>query len=89
MLIELIFVLLTTNIKCLNLRNKDNNFNNQILLISFDGFGALYLDEFLKENPLSNLQQFINDGIKAEYMKPSFPTATFPNHITLVTGIVI
>lgn len=60
---------------------------NQVLLISFDGFGCIQLDEFLKENPNSNFQKFINEGIRAEYLKPSFPSATFPNHYTLATGL--
>lgn len=57
------------------------------LLISFDGYRADYLDKFLAENPESYLQKlFVEVGVKAEYMVPSFPSLTFPNHYTLVTG---
>lgn len=57
------------------------------LLISMDGFRADKLDEFLKENPNSCWQrEFVEKGVKADYMNPSFPTLTFPNHYTLVTG---
>ena len=58
------------------------------LMISLDGFSAEYLDEFLENNPESNLQKLmVEAGVKAEYMRPSFPTVTFPNHYTLVTGL--
>ena len=59
---------------------------SQTLVISFDGLSAQYFDEFLKQNPKSNFQTLINDGLRADYMQPSFPTSTFPNHYTLVTG---
>lgn len=57
------------------------------LLISMDGFRADKLDQFLKSYPLSFMQrEFVEKGVKAEYMMPSFPSLTFPNHWTLVTG---
>lgn len=58
------------------------------LMISLDGFRATSLDEFLRDNPNSNLQKyFVDAGVKADYMQPSFPTLTFPNHFTIVTGL--
>jgi len=58
------------------------------LMVSLDGFRADKLDEFLQENPNSNFQKRIVDvGVKADYMMPSFPSLTFPNHFTLVTGL--
>lgn len=57
------------------------------LMISLDGFRADKLDEFLRNNPDSFLQkEFVDVGVKADYMQPSFPTLTFPNHYTIVTG---
>lgn len=58
-----------------------------ILLISFDGLRSDKLEEYLAENPSSNFQRIINSGVKADYMIPSFPSATFPNHWTIVTGL--
>jgi predicted AlkP superfamily pyrophosphatase or phosphodiesterase len=56
--------------------------------ISLDGFRADKLEEFLLNNPNSNFQtMMLNKGVKAEYMMPSFPSLTFPNHFTLVTGL--
>lgn len=58
------------------------------LMISFDGFRASKLNEFLRNDPNSFLQrEFVEKGVKAEYMLPSFPSLTFPNHFTLVTGL--
>ena len=31
-------------------------------------------DEFVKNNPNSSFSQFLKSGVRAEYMKPSFPT---------------
>jgi predicted AlkP superfamily pyrophosphatase or phosphodiesterase len=60
-----------------------------ILMISFDGMRSSKFEEFLKENPNSAFNEIIKDGVKAEYMIPSFPTLTFPNHYTLVTGMAL
>lgn len=51
---------------------------NQILMISFDGLRSTKFEEFLRSNPDCAFNQIINDGVKAEYMIPSFPTLTFP-----------
>lgn len=52
------------------------------LLISIDGFRPDYLDRGIAPR-LSKLKA---DGVFAR-MRPSFPTLTFPNHYTLVTGL--
>ncbi len=44
----------------------------------------------MKKNPSSYLQKlFVEVGVKAKYMQPSFPSLTFPNHYTLITGLYI
>ncbi|WP_312137782.1 ectonucleotide pyrophosphatase/phosphodiesterase [Brevundimonas sp.] len=53
-----------------------------VILVSIDGFRADYLSRGLTPN-LSRLAQ---EGASGP-MKPSFPTVTFPNHYTLVTGL--
>lgn len=53
------------------------------LLISLDGFRADYLD--LGITP--NLSRLADEGVRAEWMTPSYPSLTFPNHYTLVTGL--
>jgi predicted AlkP superfamily pyrophosphatase or phosphodiesterase len=54
-----------------------------VLLISMDGFRADYLDRF--HTP--HLHAFAADGVRAEALIPSYPTVTFPNHYTIVTGL--
>ncbi|KAF9886556.1 hypothetical protein FE257_011328 [Aspergillus nanangensis] len=53
------------------------------ILISLDGFRADFLDRGLTPT----LNKFIASGISPQYMLPSFPSVTFPNHFTLVTGL--
>ncbi len=54
-----------------------------VLLISIDGFRPDYLD--LHGAP--NLERFATAGVRAESMIPSYPSETFPNMYTLVTGM--
>ncbi|KAH8588526.1 alkaline-phosphatase-like protein [Bisporella sp. PMI_857] len=53
------------------------------ILISLDGFRA----DFLKRGITPRLNSFIAEGVSPSYMHPSFPSVTFPNHYTLVTGL--
>ena len=53
-----------------------------LLLVSIDGFRADYLGR--KESP--TLSSMAATGVHAKWMQPSFPSLTFPNHYTLVTG---
>lgn len=76
-----IFFFLAINASLLNAKS------SPLLLISMDGFQAGKLHQFMKENPDSNFSHFYNKSLGAEYMNPSEPSITFPNHITLITGI--
>ena len=51
------------------------------IMISLDGFRRDYLDRGLTPN----LQRLMDCGTSADYMRPAFPSLTFPNHYTLVT----
>lgn len=54
-----------------------------VLLVSLDGFRADYLDR-----PAAvRLRALAARGVRAERMIPSFPSKTFPNHYTIVTGL--
>lgn len=52
-------------------------------MVSFDGFRHDYVEKY--NTP--NIKEFIKQGVAAEMMRPSFPSKTFPNHYTLVTGL--
>ena len=54
-----------------------------LILVSLDGFKAEYLDRF----DLPNLRRVAQRGARAKGMVPVFPTLTFPNHYSLVTGL--
>jgi predicted AlkP superfamily pyrophosphatase or phosphodiesterase len=53
-----------------------------LILISIDGFRADYLSH--RKTPV--IQALADHGVQAA-MRPSFPSLTFPNHYTLVTGL--
>ncbi|PYI09658.1 nucleotide pyrophosphatase family protein [Aspergillus sclerotiicarbonarius CBS 121057] len=53
------------------------------IFISLDGFRA----DFLTRGLTPTLSSFIANGVSPQYMLPSFPSVTFPNHFTLVTGL--
>ncbi|GAB7352746.1 hypothetical protein MBLNU459_g3098t1 [Dothideomycetes sp. NU459] len=63
--------------------NGTSTFAPTTLLISLDGFRA----DFLHRNLTPSLSAFIKAGVSPDYMLPSFPSVTFPNHFTLVTGL--
>ena len=53
------------------------------ILVSIDGFRADYLQRGL--TPV--IAGLAADGVRATAMRPSYPSLTFPNHYTLVTGL--
>lgn len=55
-----------------------------LVLVSIDGFRADYLERELTPT----LWQLAQSGVHVEAMRPSFPSLTFPNHYSLVTGLV-
>jgi predicted AlkP superfamily pyrophosphatase or phosphodiesterase len=54
-----------------------------VILISADGFRA----DFAEKYDASFLQTISKNGVRAKYMQPSYPSVTFPNHYTIVTGL--
>lgn len=54
-----------------------------VIMVSFDGFRHDYVEKY----NLPNFKKFIKQGTAAEALIPCFPSKTFPNHYTLVTGL--
>jgi predicted AlkP superfamily pyrophosphatase or phosphodiesterase len=54
-----------------------------LILISIDGFRADYLQKFKPPH----LMKLAAEGVHAKKLIPMFPTMTFPNHQTIVTGL--
>lgn len=63
--------------------NGTHTFKATTVLISLDGFRA----DFLRRDLTPSLNALIESGVSPNYMLPSFPSVTFPNHYTLVTGL--
>lgn len=54
-----------------------------VLLVSIDAFRPDYLDRGITPN----LTRIAREGVRAQWMNPSYPSLTFPNHYTIVTGL--
>jgi predicted AlkP superfamily pyrophosphatase or phosphodiesterase len=54
-----------------------------VILISADGFRYDYAEKYHAEHLLA----LANEGVKAASMIPCFPSVTFPNHYSMVTGL--
>lgn len=63
--------------------NGSHVFEPTTILISLDGFRA----DFLQRGLTPSMNALVASGISPRYMLPSFPSVTFPNHYTLVTGL--
>lgn len=58
----------------------------KLILISMDGFRYNYLDK-LPLDKITNFTYLIKNGVKAKFIKNVFPTVTYPNHMTIATGL--
>jgi len=76
-LLSFTFLLLTT------LLHSQTNKDAYVVLVSMDGFRWDYQKQF----NLPNLKQIAKEGVHAKSMKPSYPSKTFPNHYSIVTGL--
>ena len=54
-----------------------------VILISFDAFRW----DYSNRNITPNIESLIKNGVKAQSLKPVFPSKTFPNHISIITGM--
>lgn len=57
--------------------------HHPVILISVDGLRA----DYLKRGLTPNISRLAARGVTTSAMRPSFPSLTFPNHYTLVTGL--
>lgn len=54
-----------------------------LILISIDG----YRWDFNKIYSPTNLNQIAGEGVRAESLQPIYPSKTFPNHYSIITGL--
>ncbi|WP_394772631.1 ectonucleotide pyrophosphatase/phosphodiesterase [Flavobacterium sp.] len=76
-LLSFTFLLLTT------FTYSQSNKDAYVVLVSMDGFRWDYAKHF----KLQNLNQIAKEGVHAKSMRPSYPSKTFPNHYSIVTGL--
>ncbi|ANZ74806.1 BA75_01137T0 [Komagataella pastoris] len=69
--------------KKLLLNNGTTPYNPTTIVISLDGFHPHYISPDL--TPF--MHDLLSKGYGAPYMVPSFPSSTFPNHWTMITGL--
>lgn len=66
------------------INNKEQEAKPYLILISADGVRHDYLEKYQPEF----LNKISKEGVLADYMSPSYPSVTFPNHYTIVTGMI-
>lgn len=54
-----------------------------VIMVSFDGFRWDYLNRGISPN----LEKVRVEGVSASSLRPCFPSKTFPNHISIITGM--
>ncbi|KAL3119970.1 hypothetical protein niasHT_007098 [Heterodera trifolii] len=69
--------------KCVMKCEKNDVSIPPLLVISLDGF----LREYLSRNIVQTLHRMGECGAQADFLFPSFPSRTFPNHHTIATGL--
>ncbi len=57
--------------------------DRRVILVSLDGFRADYIERF----STPTLDRLVLEGVQADGLAPVFPSKTFPNHFTQVTGL--
>jgi predicted AlkP superfamily pyrophosphatase or phosphodiesterase len=57
--------------------------SSPLILISIDGFRWDYLDR----HEAKHLARLADEGVRSEGLIPVFPSKTFPNHYSIVTGL--
>uniref|UniRef100_A0A672UI08 glycerophosphocholine cholinephosphodiesterase n=1 Tax=Strigops habroptila TaxID=2489341 RepID=A0A672UI08_STRHB len=57
----------------------------KLLVFLLDGFRFDYIDDSELEG-LPGFRDIVNMGVKVDYMTPDFPSLSYPNYYTLMTG---
>lgn len=69
---------------CFDHRNSPDKIKKPIVvLVSIDGFRPDYIEMYSPPN----LIKIAQSGVRSVGMIPSFPSLTFPNHVSLITGL--
>ncbi|WP_235577034.1 ectonucleotide pyrophosphatase/phosphodiesterase [Pseudoalteromonas sp. R3] len=55
-----------------------------VVIFSLDGFRW----DYIEKHNAKNLALLAAQGVRAEYLEPVYPTKTFPNHLSIITGLL-
>lgn len=55
-----------------------------VVMISLDGFRH----DYVEKHQATHIGEIARNGVRAEKMIPAYPSNTFPNHISLITGLL-
>jgi predicted AlkP superfamily pyrophosphatase or phosphodiesterase len=81
--IVLIFVAICLPLGSISAQGRIKDLKPTVILISLDGFRADYFE--IHQPP--TLNALARAGTRAQWMKPVYPTKTFPNHYSIATGL--
>ncbi|OCQ22260.1 phosphodiesterase [Pseudoalteromonas luteoviolacea] len=67
-----------------NAFSSDIKDEQSVVLISLDGFRW----DYIEKHDAKTIAQIANKGVRASHMRPVYPTKTFPNHLSIITGLL-
>ncbi len=80
---QFFIIILFVAVACKSVQKRTtDNLQPIVLLISIDGFR----NDYVQKINAPGINE-IRNGVEANWMTPSFPSKTFPNHYTIVTGL--
>ncbi|MCL1039929.1 ectonucleotide pyrophosphatase/phosphodiesterase [Shewanella submarina] len=62
----------------------DKTAEHTLVMISLDGFRW----DYIEKHQAKQLAKLAKAGVRAERLTPVYPTKTFPNHISIITGLL-
>ncbi|MGO2365094.1 MAG: ectonucleotide pyrophosphatase/phosphodiesterase [Pseudoalteromonas sp.] len=78
-----VFCLLLISIISFSAFSHDED-SSSVVLISLDGFRW----DYIEKHNATNLAAMAKNGVRANKMRPVYPTKTFPNHLSIITGLL-
>ncbi|KAK7140878.1 hypothetical protein R3I93_015120 [Phoxinus phoxinus] len=76
-------VALNISVACILLLSRCCDANRKLLVFLIDGFRHDYMDDLQN---LPGFREFVENGVKVDYLTPDFPSLSYPNYYSLMTG---
>ncbi|MCQ8878249.1 ectonucleotide pyrophosphatase/phosphodiesterase [Pseudoalteromonas shioyasakiensis] len=78
------FIYLLLAVSCISKANASEPSQNTVVLISLDGFRW----DYIEKHGAKNIAKIAQQGVRGLKMRPVYPTKTFPNHLSIITGLL-